>query len=109
MVQDAEAYERELDLNVRQRMKEHEFFVGWHNLSIFAVRSAKVYAVVCVCSYVLEQNWEFALIACAVAALFGVLHLCAVWQRWLQYTAGLTVGGLGILWTDGRFILSNYS
>lgn len=37
----AEEYERELDLEVLQRTNNHEYFVGWHNLELFAVRPAK--------------------------------------------------------------------
>lgn len=41
MVRDAKEYERELDLQVRQRSDGQGFFVGLHNSKFFAVPPAK--------------------------------------------------------------------
>lgn len=40
-MQDADEFQRELEMEVHQRTIEHRFFVGWHSLESFAVSPAK--------------------------------------------------------------------
>lgn len=51
LVRGADEYELKLDLEVRQRTKNHGFFVGWYRLEFFAVAPASrllLYVLVCV-------------------------------------------------------------
>lgn len=62
-------------------MNYHGFFVGGHNLEFFAVPPAKRLLFFCVFACVLERDWEFSVMLCAISALFGVLQRCAVGGR----------------------------
>lgn len=72
LVQEAEKCELNLHLEVRQKTKDHGFFVGLHNVLFFCCTSCKAFAVLCTCVRALKQDKEFEVIVCAVSALFGV-------------------------------------
>lgn len=79
-MQDAEEYERELDLETCQRTKQNGFFFGWHNLEFSAMLPANRLLFYAPVPMFRNEIEIFRLLHVPYPPFFGVLYRCSAWS-----------------------------